>query len=133
MPLEKITNLDYRFDLNYKSTRSTFLLNPELTLNLEDDRPSSSDDSSKIARRCQMIQDSRRQARLSSHVTLGFIIASTFVNILGIGLLFFGKVPEGTITATSGLTTNIVSLLVMFAKENNDRLDRLAKEFKDDD
>ncbi|MBD1886368.1 hypothetical protein H6F84_20970 [Microcoleus sp. FACHB-84] len=60
MPLEKITNLDYRFDLNYKSTRSTFLLNPELTLNLEDDRPSSSDDSSKIARRCQMIQDSWR-------------------------------------------------------------------------
>uniref|UniRef100_UPI00403FA217 hypothetical protein n=1 Tax=Microcoleus sp. OTE_8_concoct_300 TaxID=2964710 RepID=UPI00403FA217 len=60
MPLEKITNLDYRFDLNYKSTRSTFLLNPELTLNLEDDRPSSSDDYSKIARRCQMIQESWR-------------------------------------------------------------------------
>jgi len=91
----------------------------------------SSDDSAKLDRK--IIQDSRRQARLSSHVTLGFIIASTFVNILGIGLLFFGKVPEGTITATTGLTTNIVSLLVMLAKENNDRLDRLAKEFKDDD
>ena len=91
----------------------------------------SSDDSAKLDRK--IIQDGRRQARLISHATLGFIIASTFVNILGIGLLFFGKVPEGTITATSGLTTNIVSLLVMLAKENNDRLDRLAKEFKDDD
>ncbi|MEG4530429.1 TRADD-N-associated membrane domain-containing protein [Microcoleus sp. D2_18a_D3] len=91
----------------------------------------SSDDSAKLDRK--IIQDSWRQARLSSHATLGFIIVSTFVNILGIGLLFFGKVPEGTITATSGLTTNIVSLLVMFAKENNARLDRLAKEFKDDD
>ena len=92
----------------------------------------SSDDSAKIDRKIN--QDSwRQQVRLSSHATLGLIIASTFFNILGIGLLFFGKVPEGTITATSGLTTNIVSLLVMFAKENNDRLDRLAKEFKDDD
>ena len=91
----------------------------------------SSDDSAKLDRK--IIQDGRRQGRLISHATLGFIIASTFANILCIGLLFFGKVPEGTITATSGLTTNIVSLLVMFAKENNDRLDRLAKEFKDDD
>ncbi|MEG5040708.1 MULTISPECIES: TRADD-N-associated membrane domain-containing protein [unclassified Microcoleus] len=96
----------------------------------------SSDDSAKLDRK--IIQDSgRQQARLISHVishaTLGLIIASTFFNILGIGLLYFGKVPEGTITATSGLTTNIVSLLVMLAKENNDRLDRLAKEFKDDD
>jgi hypothetical protein len=92
----------------------------------------SSDDSAKLDRK--IIQDSgHQQARLISHATLVLIIASTFVNILYIGLLFFGKVPEGTITATSGLTTNIVSLLVMLAKENNDRLDRLAKEFKDDD
>ena len=92
----------------------------------------SSDDSAKLDRK--ILQDSGRQpARLISHATLVLIIASTFLNILGIGLLFFGKVPEGTITATSGLTTNIVSLLVMLAKENNDRLDRLAKEFKDDD
>ncbi len=91
----------------------------------------SSDDSAKLDGK--IIQDGRRQARFISNATLGLIIASTFFNILNIGLLFFGKVPEGTITATSGLTTNIVSLLVMFAKENNDRLDRLAKEFKDDD
>ena len=90
----------------------------------------SSDDSAKLDRK--IIQDGRRQGRFISNATLGFIIASTFANILCIGLLFFGKVPEGTITATSGLTTNIVSLLVMFAKENNNRLDRLAKEFKDD-
>ena len=134
MPLEKITNLDYRFDLNYKSTRSTFLLNPELTLNLEDDRPSSSDDSSKIARRCQMIQDSWRQARFSSNATFGFIITSALVNILGIGLLFSGKVLEGKLATAGGLTSNIVSVgLLNFTKETNDRLDRLAKEFKDDD
>ena len=134
MPLEKITNLDYRFDLNYKSTRSTFLLNPELTLNLENDRPSSSDDSSNIARRYQMIQDCWRQARFSSNATFGFIITSALVNILGIGLLFSGKVTEGSVATAGGLTSNIVSVgLLKFTKETNDRLDRLAKEFKDDD
>ena len=92
---------------------------------------SEADNSSKIEQK--IIQDSRRQARFSSNVTLGFIIASTFVNILGIGLLFFGKVPEGIITTASGLTTNIVTLLVTFTKENNDRLDRLTKQFKDED
>jgi hypothetical protein len=89
------------------------------------------DDSPTIDR--QIIQNSWHQARLSSRATFGFIIASAFVNILGIGLLFFGKIPEAAITTTSGLTTNIVSLLVMFAKDNNDRLDRLVKELKDGD
>ncbi len=98
---------------------------------LNTNQPSPSDDSSEIEQ--AIIQNSRRQARFSSNVTLGFIIASTFVNILGIGLLFFGKVPEGIITTASGLTTNIVTLLVTFTKENNDRLDRLTKQFKDED
>lgn len=92
---------------------------------------SEADNSLKIEEK--IIQDSWRQARFSANATLGFIIASAVVNILGIGLLLFGKVPEGTITTASGLTTNIVSLLVMFTKENNDRLDRLAKQFKDED
>jgi hypothetical protein len=92
---------------------------------------SEADNSLKIEQ--AIIQDSRRQARFSYNATAGFIIASAVVNILGIGLLFFGKVPEGTITTASGLTTNIVSVLVMLTKENNDRLDRLTKQFKDED
>jgi hypothetical protein len=98
---------------------------------LNTNQPSLSDDSPEMER--DIIQDSRRQARFSYKATVGFIIASAVINILGIGLLFFGKVPEGTITTASGLTTNIVSLLVMFTKENNDRVDRLTKEFKDED
>ena len=98
---------------------------------LNTNQPSPSDDSSEIEQ--AIIQDSRRQARFSANATLGFIIASTFVNILGIGLLLFGKVPEGTIATASGLTTNIVSVLIAFTKENNDRLDRLTKQFKDED
>ncbi|GET36370.1 TRADD-N-associated membrane domain-containing protein [Microseira wollei] len=98
---------------------------------LNTNQPSPSDDSPEMER--DIIQDSWRQARFSANATLGFIIASAVINILGIGLLFCGKVPEGTITTASGLTTNIVSLLVMLNKENNDRLDRLAKEFQHED
>ncbi|WP_445305761.1 TRADD-N-associated membrane domain-containing protein [Microcoleus sp. T2B6] len=53
--------------------------------------------------------------------------------MLGIGLLFSGKVTEGSVATAGGLTSNIVSVgLLKFTKETNDRLDRLAKEFKDD-
>ncbi|HAX77264.1 MAG TPA: hypothetical protein DCY88_15880 [Cyanobacteria bacterium UBA11372] len=92
---------------------------------------SEADNSLKIEE--NIIQDSWRQACFSYKATVGFIIASAVVNILGIGLLFFGKVPEGTITTASGLTTNIVSVLIAFTKENNDRLDRLTKQSKDED
>ena len=98
---------------------------------LNTNQPSPSDDSPEMER--AIIQDSWRQARFSANATLGFIIASAFVNILGIGLLFFGKVPEETITTASELTTNILSVLVMLNKENNDRLDSLTKEFKHED
>ncbi|WP_445252112.1 TRADD-N-associated membrane domain-containing protein [Microcoleus sp. B13-B6] len=61
------------------------------------------------------------------------MITSALVNILGIGLLFSGKVTEGSVATAGGLTSNIVSVgLLKFTKETNDRLDRLAKEFKDD-
>ena len=81
-----------------------------------------------------MIQDSGRQACFSSNATFGFIITSALVNILGIGLFFSGKVTEGSVATAGGLTSNIVSVrLLKFTKETNDRLNRLAKEFKDDD
>ena len=49
-------------------------------------------------------------------------------------MLFSGKIPEGTVTTAGGLASEIVSVqLLKFTKETNDRLDRLAKEFKDDD
>jgi hypothetical protein len=98
---------------------------------LNTNQPSPSDDSSEMEH--DIIQDSWHQAHFTSNATLGLIIASAFVNILGIGLLLFGKVPEGTITTASGLTSNILSVLVMLNQENNDRRDRLAKEFKDSD
>jgi len=81
-----------------------------------------------------VIQERLRQAKFSFNVTLGLTIVSGSLSILGIGLLFSGKVTEGSVATAGGLTSNIVRVgLLKFTKETNDRLDRLAKEFKDDD
>jgi len=79
-------------------------------------------------------QERLRQAKLSFNATLGLTMLSASMSILGIGMLFSGKIPEGTVTTAGGLASEIVSVqLLKFTKETNDRLDRLAKEFKDDD
>ena len=93
---------------------------------------SPSDDYPEMER--DVIQERLRQAKFCSNVTLGLTIVSASISILGIGLLFSGKVLEGKLATAGGLTLNIVSArLLKFTKETNDRLDRLAKEFKDDD
>ncbi len=94
-------------------------------------QPFRSDDYPEMKR--DVIQERLRQAKFSFNVTLGLTIVSASISILGIGLLFSGKVTEGSVATAGGLTSNIVSVgLLKFTKETNDRLDRLAKEFKDD-
>jgi hypothetical protein len=81
-----------------------------------------------------VMQERLRQAKSSFDVTLWLKIVSASISILGIGLLFSGKVTEGSVATAGGLASNIVSAgLLKFTKETNDRLDRLAKEFKDDE
>ena len=95
-------------------------------------QPFPSDDYPEMER--DVMQERLRQAKFSFDVTLWLKIVSAFISILGIGLLFSGKVTEGSVATAGGLTSNIVSVrLLKFTKETNDRLDRLAKEFKDDD
>ncbi|MFB2983916.1 hypothetical protein [Microseira sp. BLCC-F43] len=100
--------------------------------NSNSNQPFASDDYPEMER--DVIQERLRQAKFSFNATLGLTIVSASISILGIGLLFSGKVPEGTVTTAGGLTSNIVSVqLLKFTKETNDRLDRLAKEFKEED
>lgn len=95
-------------------------------------KPFRSDDYPEMER--DVIQERLRQAKFSFNVTIGLTIVSASIIIVGIGLLFSGKVTEGSVATAGGLTSNIVSVgLLKFTKETNDRLDRLAKEFKDDD
>lgn len=95
-------------------------------------QPFRSDDYPEMER--DVIQERLRQAKFSFNATLGLAIVSASISIVGIGMLFSGKVTEGSVATAGGLTSNIVSVgLLKFTKETNDRLDRLAKEFKDDD
>lgn len=95
-------------------------------------QPFRSDDYPEMER--DVMQERLRQAKFSVNVTLGLTIVSAFIPIFGIVLLFSGKVTEGSVATAGGLTSNIVSVgSLKFTKETNDRLDRLAKEFKDDD
>lgn len=93
---------------------------------------SEADDSSTMER--DVITERLRQARLSFNLTIKLTIVSAFISLTGILLLFAGKVSEGTVTTAGGLTSNIVSVrLLKLTKESNDRLDRMAKDFNDDD
>jgi hypothetical protein len=99
---------------------------------LHSNQPFRSDDYPEMER--DVMQERLRQAKFTVNVTLGLTIVSVSIIILGIGLLFSGKATEGSVAAAGGLTSKIVSVrLLKFTKETNDRLDRLAKEFKDDD
>ena len=94
--------------------------------------PFRSDDYPEMKR--DVMQERMRQAKFSFNVTIGLKIVNAVISILVIVLLFSGKVTEGSVATAGGLTLNIVSArLLKFTKETNDRLDRLAKEFKDDD
>ncbi|MEG4419804.1 hypothetical protein QUA70_14645 [Microcoleus sp. LAD1_D5] len=95
-------------------------------------QPFPSDDYPEMKR--DVMQERLRQAKCTVNATLWLTIVSASISIFGIGLLFSGKVTEGKLATAGGLTSNIVSVgLLKFTKETNDRLDRLAKEFKDDD
>jgi hypothetical protein len=81
-----------------------------------------------------LIQERLRQARLSFNLTLTLFVTSGIISIVGIALLFLGKVPEGTVTTAGGLASNIVSLRCLkLNKETNDRLDEIVKDLQDEE
>jgi hypothetical protein len=55
-------------------------------------QPFPSDDYPEMER--DVMQERLRQAKFSFNVTLGLTIVSAFISILGIGLLFSGKVQK---------------------------------------
>lgn len=80
----------------------------------------------------RVILECLRQASWSFNFSLILTTASAIVSIIGIGLLFSGKITEGTATTTGGLASNLVSVnFLKLSKENNDRLYQITKEFKE--
>jgi ABC-type microcin C transport system permease subunit YejE len=80
--------------------------------------------------RIQICSERLRQARISFNLALVITAASAFVGVVGAVQLWFGHVPEGSITASTEVGASV--LCFRLAKDANDRLDKLANELKDE-
>ncbi len=80
--------------------------------------------------RIQIYRERRRQARVSFDIALGITAASAFMSVVGAVQILVGHIPEGSLTASTGVGASI--LCFRFAKDANDRLDKLATELKDE-
>ena len=81
-----------------------------------------------------VITERLRQARLSFNIALTLTIISAIISVAGAGLLLSGKTSEGTATTAGGLASQIVSVgLLKMTKDTNERLDKIATEFQDED
>jgi hypothetical protein len=78
----------------------------------------------------QTYQLRRRQPDVSFNLSLVITAASALVSIVGAAQLLLGNIPAGTITASSGAVAS--ACCFRFAKDANDRLDKLATELKDE-
>lgn len=76
-------------------------------------------------------QERLRQAHHSFNLALIATAVSFGIGLVGAGLLLSGKVPEGTVTSAGGLVSSVQCL--KFAKDANDRLDKILEELDDED
>jgi hypothetical protein len=80
--------------------------------------------------RIYFLRERRRQAGVSFNLSLVIISASAFVSVVGAVQLLSGHIPEGSLTASTGAGASV--LCFRFAKDANDRLDKLAAELKNE-
>jgi Flp pilus assembly protein TadB len=77
----------------------------------------------------QIYRERRRQAGVSFNLSLVIIAASAVVTVVGTIQVWNGH-SQGNITAAAGVSAS--ALCFRFAKDANDRLDKLAAELKDE-
>ena len=75
-------------------------------------------------------QERLHQARLSFNLALTATAISFSISLIGGGLLLSNKIPSGSITSAVGLVSSAGCL--KFAKDANDRLDKILDESEDD-
>jgi len=76
-----------------------------------------------------IVKERLRQANFSFNLALVATAVSAFVGLIGAGVLLSGKFSEGSVTAAGGLASS--ACCIRFAKDANDRLDKIAQEFDD--
>ncbi|BAZ30334.1 hypothetical protein NIES4074_27900 [Cylindrospermum sp. NIES-4074] len=69
-----------------------------------------------------------RQAHQSFNLAWFTTLLCSMVTVVGALLLLFGNVTGGSVTAATGAVSSICCL--KFAKDANDRLDKITKEWK---
>ncbi|MBW4541593.1 MAG: hypothetical protein KME43_20970 [Myxacorys chilensis ATA2-1-KO14] len=74
-------------------------------------------------------QERLRQARNASNLAHGSAAIALGISVLGLYWGLTGKVPEGALTTTTGMTSTV--LCCRLAKDANDRLDHLLEELRD--
>jgi hypothetical protein len=86
--------------------------------------------SDKDSMECSIVRERIRQARHSFNLALAATTTSFLISIVGAGLLFANKVPEGGATTAGGLLSSLS--FIKLAKDANDRLDLIYGELDED-
>ena len=89
-----------------------------------DNQPNSNDDSSNIKE--EILRELLRQVRQSYNLALAVTTASALMTLSGVGLLYFNKVPEASLTTAGGVLASLHS--AQLAKEAKEELRQLMDE-----
>ncbi|MBD2293240.1 hypothetical protein H6G06_07010 [Anabaena sphaerica FACHB-251] len=77
----------------------------------------------------QIKEELLRQAKLTFNVALCVSAASAMMTLFGVGLIYFNKVSEASLTAGGGALATMTSL--NFAKQTKDELCEMIEEDED--
>ncbi|KOP27921.1 hypothetical protein AMR41_02225 [Hapalosiphon sp. MRB220] len=70
--------------------------------------------------KAELMQELLRQAKLTFNLALSVTAASAIMTLGGVGLLYFNKVSEASLTAGGGALATITS--IQFAKQTKEEL-----------
>jgi hypothetical protein len=86
-------------------------------------KPDNNDDNSNIKE--EIIRELLRMTRKSYNLALGITAASALMTLFGVGLFYFDKVSEASLTASGGVLTTLVS--VQHTKDKKEELCEMLK------
>jgi hypothetical protein len=89
-----------------------------------DNQPNSNEANSNIKE--EILRELLRQVRQSYNLALTITTASTLMTLSGVGLLYFNKVPEASLTTAGGVLASLHS--VQLAKEAKEELRQMMDE-----
>lgn len=81
--------------------------------------------------KCEVQREKLRQSRWNYNLAFGTVVTSFGVVLLGVGLLYLGKIKESKLTSTSGTISSFVSIL--FTQTRKNELQKLIQELDEKD